>query len=276
MVQNILWIPNKLKQFPLHLVIMKRHSIISEIIQLIIKQSLQQPCNGHDSSLLVLQEDAYKCTPFHYLWATRVNKQYQCEKEVNFDEFDSLYQKSLEKIKDAKGQENFLADMLFGSSYIEILKWLLSYSHPQIPYLHAVCKIPSSPANVVALLVLLYPRQLLKQDKYGKNPLHYASSSSFEKMEVLLRDKKALFSIRMKDNERKLPLHYLIKAKFPNKLKLVQTLLKHYPESVESFESRCKLYPFMMAAAAETRMKKRNDDLDVIYHLLRMSPSLIR
>jgi len=278
--KNILLIANNLKQFPLHLVMLKRHSITSEIIQLVIKQSLQQQClDAHDSSLVVLQEDEFKCTPFHYLWFTRVSKQYECEKEVNFELYDSLYRQSLEKVKDAESsknqdQVNILVDMLFGSCYVQILNWFLTYSFPNLSPLHAATKIPYTSANIVSLLMLLHPHQLLEQDtQHGKTPLHYAASTCVEKLKVLLQNQKSLEEgIKIRDASQNLPLHYLLMNTNSSKLTLVQTLVKHYPESIE-FKSS-KLYPFMMATLPDENSHSLGN-LDVAYFLLRMSPSLI-
>jgi len=275
--KNLLWCRNKLKQYPLHIAMIHRHSIPLESLEHIIQFSAANTKNAN----FLFDKDCTGCTPIHYLWMTRVDNQFHLKsyEKINHTYYKSLYAQSLQQLyhQNSPGQQvvRTLVDLLFGSTYVQILKSLLGSFDS---FLHGVMQLKEVHLEEIKLLLLLYPHQLLQKDSKGKTPLHYAASKSADVLQIILQgdDPNIQASVRTPDKSNKLPLHYFIESSAIKrnttprlKIEIVRKLLEIYPDGIEW---GCNgFYPFMMAA----EKGGRDDDLDVIYTLLRMSPNLV-
>jgi len=319
--KNLLLCKNDLKQYPLHLCMIKRRSISISSIKLLIEMSTACTTSTKNNSSFLFDKDSMGCTPINYLWMTRVDKDFHLKhfdnkEKVNHTYYKSLYQQSVQQLyhQKTKTQIHTLVDLLFGSTYVSILKWLLlSFS----TYLHGIISLKEIHYEEIKLLLLLYPEQLLQKDNnnQGKTPMHYAAMKSADVLNIFLEGCNNVHNnnyhnvqaaVRITDDTMRLPLHHFIESSSVKrnttprvKIELVRKLLHIYPDSIEqccsqdntidvrdsSNSSRASsrttpptallnnkpFYPFMMAA----ENGNRDDDLDVIYTLLRMSPNLV-
>lgn len=161
--------------------------------------------------------------------------------------------------------------------------------------LHDACKLctpygPSLPLPLLQLMLWIHHDNLLKPDKKGNLPLHYAlnnsgvwseesSSQQCHEWKIFCLDllKAAPESSKVADQSSRLPLHLLLAGETGGsdmedqsfRQDLVEKLVELFPESVDSRDPISKLDPFMLSATGDANLP-----FDTVFFLLRQSPLL--
>ena len=159
---------------------------------------------------------------------------------------------------------------------------------------HAASALWSCPIEVLKIALLLYPEQIFEKDENGMLPLHLALSCNtneipssrlqhyYEKVELIFNFYPK--AAKIKSEKGQLPLHLILTHKMLNVIekqfweKLAKKITRTYPEALDVMDPVFNLYPYMQAAVAVSdheseQQQKSNISLDMIYELLRMSPT---
>lgn len=162
-----------------------------------------------------------------------------------------------------------------------------SQNKPQssVRTIHDLCRIPRCPPMLLRLLqspeynaVFAVSGSASTFDQHGMLPIHHAVRSppvtyrflpsslkpQYKKslVEMLLEENPA--SVRIADDQGRLPLHYALESGFVSERDLM-ALIRLYPESLRIKDPQNGLLPFMMVSADHERTAKCNSRHDLVH-----------
>ena len=156
-------------------------------------------------------------------------------------------------------------------------------TYVESPYLlHAMLQCKKCPHEFLMTAIVKRPYLCQVSDEHGNLPLHVLVSLSLwgtkQKIHQLCKHFIDAFpnAARIANHEGRVPLNIALERGKVTWEYRIQDLFQAAPEAIMARDCKTHLYPFMLAAVTSNESCAEEEQLNTIYHLLRVQPNVIQ